>query len=168
VTGIDWTTELKKIERRFDGIPTPPTQSELRAQREAERREQQRRRKREETAAAARRVMLVLFVGLAMNAWPYDRACGSGLYSYLAAATAVVIGGIWAMAGTWHHRTPKLHGLALLSVAWGLLLITAQVLPRVAYSKGETRSMPSWRCWRSNQASVGIPVISHWFKRGAR
>jgi hypothetical protein len=165
---IDWATQLKKIERQFDGIPTPPTPAELRRQKEEERREQQRRRKREETAGAATRVMFVLFAGIAMNAWPYDRACGTGLYNYLAASGAIVLGGIWAVVGTWQHRTPKLHALALVALAWGLVLVMAQVLPRVGYVNAAPRNRPEWRCLRANQASVGIPVINRWFKRGAR
>jgi hypothetical protein len=168
VTGIDWATQLKKIERQFDGIPTPPTQSELRAQRESERREQQQRRKREEMFGAASRVVLVLSAGLAMTAWPYNRACGAGLYAYLAASAAIVAGGLWATVGTWHKRMPKLHGLALLAVAWGLVLITAQALPRVGYAKIDPRNRPAWECRRPNQASVGVPVVTRVLKRWVR
>src|SRR5918992_1958653 len=100
VSGIDWSAQLKKIERQFDGIPTPPTESDLRAQRENERREQLRRRQREDVFGSASRVVLVLSLGLAMNAWPYARACGVGLLGYLAASAAIVAGGVWAMVGT--------------------------------------------------------------------
>jgi hypothetical protein len=168
VTGIDWDAQLKKIERQFDGIPTPPTESELRAQREKDRREQLRRMKREDTFSAASRVVLALSLGLAINAWPYDRACGPWLYAYLAASGAIVAGGVWAVVGTWRNQTPKLHAAALLAVAWGLVLITAQALPRVGYAKVDPRNRPAWRCWRPNQASVGVPVVNGLFKRGRR
>jgi hypothetical protein len=168
VSGIDWAAQLKKIEQQFDGVPAPPSESELRAQRENERREQQRRRKREETFSAASRVVLVLSLGLAMNAWPYDRACGGGLLGYLAASAAIVAGGLWAAVGTWRSRAPKLHGAALLAVGWGVILLTAQVLPRVGYAKVDPQNGPAWRCWRPNQASVGVPVVNGLFRRGAR
>jgi len=43
---INWLTELRKIEREFDGLPPEPTPMELRARRAAEqaRREASRRR----------------------------------------------------------------------------------------------------------------------------
>ncbi|MDQ3950256.1 MAG: hypothetical protein M3282_07905 [Gemmatimonadota bacterium] len=168
MTGIDWAAQLKKIERQFDGVPTPPTESDLRTQRENERREQQRRQKREGMFGAASRVVLVLSLGLAMSAWPYDRACGAGLLGYLAASTAIVAGGVWATVGTWRSRSPKLHAAALLALAWGAVLITAQVLPRVGYAKVDPRDGPAWRCWRPNQASVGVPVVNGLFRRGPR
>jgi hypothetical protein len=168
VTGIDWNTQLKKIERQFDGIPTPPTPAELRMQREQERREQQRRKKREETWGAATRVVLVLSLGLLINAWPYDRACGAGLAGYMTASGLIVAGGIWAAAATWHHRTPKLHATALFAIAWGITLVSAQVLPRVGYATVDRRNVPAWRCWRPGQPSVGVPAVKQWLRRGVR
>jgi hypothetical protein len=168
VTGIDWSTQLKKIERQFDGILTPPTESDLRIQRENERREQLRRLKRDEVFGAASRVVLALSLGLAINAWPYDRACGAGLVAYLAASAAIVAGGLWAAVGTWHSRFPKLHAAAMIVIAWGVVLVTAQVLPRVGYAKADTGSRLAWRCWAPNQKSVGVPVVNGLFRRWLR
>jgi hypothetical protein len=168
VSGIDWSAQLKKIERQFDGIPTPPTESDLRAQRENERREQLRWRTREDVFGAASRVVLALSLGLAMNAWPYDRACGAGLLGYLAASVAIVAGGVWATVGTWRSRAPKLHAAALLALAWGVVLITAQVLPRVGYAKVDAANRLAWRCWAPGQTSVGVPVVNGLFRRGSR
>jgi hypothetical protein len=168
VTGIDWSAQLKKIERQFDGIPTPPTESQLRIQRENDRREQLRRLKRDEIFGAVSRIVLVMSLGLAMNAWPYGRACGAGLYGYLAASAAIVAGGIWASVGTWHNRSPKLHAAALIAVAWGVVLISAQVLPRVGYAKVDAGNRLAWRCWGPGQTSVGIPTVNGLFKRQAR
>lgn len=168
MTGIDWSAQLKKIERQFDGLPPEPSESELRARRENERRQQLKKHDREAIFGAASRVVLVLSLGLAMAAWPYDRACGAGLLGYLAASAAIVAGGLWATVGTWQRRAPRLHALALLAVAWGVVLITAQVLPRVGYAKVEPGNGPAWRCWRPDQASVGVPVVNRWFKRAAR
>lgn len=160
MTGIDWDAQLKKIERQFEGKLAPPSESELRAQRENERREAQRRKRREESFGAASRVVLVLSLGLAMNAWPYDRACGGGLLGYLAASVAIGVGAMWATIGTWRSRTPRLHALALLALAWAIVLVTAQVLPRVGYAAVEPGNAPAWRCWRDGQASVGVPVVN--------
>jgi hypothetical protein len=168
VTEIDWSAQLKKIERQFDGIPTPPTESQLRIQREHDRREQLRRLKRDEIFGAASRVVLVASLGLAMNAWPYDRACGGGLLAYLAASVAIVAGGIWAIVGTWNSQFPKLHAAAMLVVAWGVVLITAQVLPRVGYARVDASSRLAWRCRGPNQTSVGVPVVNGLLRRWLR
>ena len=96
MTGIDWSAQLKKIERQFDGLPPESTESDLRAKREDERRQQLKKQGREAVFGAASRVVLVLSLGLAMNAWPYDRACGAGLAGYLAASVAIIAGGVWA------------------------------------------------------------------------
>jgi hypothetical protein len=165
VTGIDWSAQLKKIERQFEGLPPEPTDSDLRAKRENERRLQMKKKEREAVFSAASRVALVLSLGLAMNVWPYDRACGLGLGGYLAAAAAIVAGGLWATVGTWQRHAAKLHALALLATAWGVILITAQVLPRVGYTKTDRANGPAWRCWRDGQASVGVPVASGWLRR---
>jgi hypothetical protein len=165
VTGIDWSAQLKKIERQFDGLPAEPGESELPATRENERRQQQKANEREAVFGAVSRVVLVLSLGLAMAAWPYDRACGAGLLGYLAASAAIVAGGFWATVGTWRRHAPTLHALALLAMAWGIVLITAQVLPRVGYAKVEPGNGPAWRCWREGQASVGVPVVNGWLRR---
>ena len=168
MTGIDWSAQLKKIERQFDGLPAEPTESGLRAKRENERRHQVNQQDRESVFGAVSRVVLVLSLSLAINAWPYGRACGAELLGYLAASAAIIAGGVWAMVGTWRGRAPKLHALALLALAWGVVLITAQVLPRVGYAKVDPGNGPAWRCWRDGQASVGVPVVNGLFRRGAR
>ena len=43
---INWLTELRKIEREFDGLPPEPTPTELRARRAAEQRAERLRRER--------------------------------------------------------------------------------------------------------------------------
>ena len=165
MTGIDWSAQLKKIERQFDGVPPEPSESETRARPESGRRQQLKKKDSEATFGAVSRVVLVLSLGLAINAWPYDRACGVGLAGYLAASGAIVAGGFWATVGTWRRQSPRLHALALLAMAWGIVLITAQVLPRVGYAKVEPANGPAWRCWRDGQASVGVPVASGWLGR---
>ena len=164
MTGIDWSAQLKKIERQFDGLPAEASESELRAQRENERR-QRKARDGDAVFGAVSRVVLVLSLGLAMAVWPYDRACGAGLLGYLAASAAIVAGGFWATVGTWRRQAPVLHALALLAMAWGVVLITAQVLPRVGYAKVDPANGPAWRCWRDGQASVGVPVVNGWLRR---
>ena len=165
MTGIDWSAQLKKIERQFDGLPSEPSPAALGPRRENPRRSQQRPGERESIFGAVSRVVLVLSLSLAINAWPYGRACGGELLGYLAASATIVAGGLWATVGTWRGRSPRLHAVALLAVAWGVVLITAQVLPRVGYAAVDPRNGPTWRCWRPDQASVGVPVVNGWVRR---
>ena len=144
---IDWNTELKKIERQFEGLPPERSPAELRAQREAERQEQLREQERGLAVAATARLIIVLSLAAAIVAWPYARACGAGLFAYLGAIVAIVIGGLWAAVWTWRARTALTHALAMLVVLWGLVLGSAQVLPRVGYAKVLTGAEPTWRCW---------------------
>jgi hypothetical protein len=168
VTGIDWSSQLKKIERQFDGLPPEPSESELRAKRENERRGQQRRVQRDAMFGAGSRVVLALSLSLAINAWPYNRACGAGLAGYLVASAFIVAAGLWATVGTWRAHAGKLHALALLVVAWGFVLVGAQALPRVGYTRADPANRPAWRCWRPDQVSVGVPVVNGLFRRGAQ
>jgi hypothetical protein len=165
VTGIDWSAQLKKIERQFEGLPEETSESELRAKRENEWRADANGRDREAVFGAASRVVLVLSLSLAIAAWPYDRACGGGLLGYLAASAAIVAGGLWAVVGTWRNRAPKLHAVALLAMAWGVVLIGAQVLPRVGYAKLDPGARLAWRCWSEGQTSVGVPVVNGLFRK---
>lgn len=88
------------------------------------------------------RVLLVLTLAVAMPLWPYPKGCGVGLYAYLAAAGIVVLAGAWAGISTWRRRRAIGHVLAILVLLWGLILIAAEVLPRVGYAKAAIR----WTC----------------------
>lgn len=165
MTGIDWTAQLKKIERQFDGLPPEPSESKLRANGETQRRSQQRKVHRDVLFGSGSRVVLALSLGLAINAWPYNRACGIGLAGYLAASAFIIAGGLWATVGTWRASAPRLHAVALLVMAWGIVLVGAQALPRVGYARTEPGNAPAWRCWRPDQASVGVPVVNGLFRR---
>ena len=166
MTGIDWSTQLKKIERQFDGLAPEPSGSERRGKQESQRRSQPRKVAREAIFGAGSRVVLALSLSLAINAWPYDRACGLALAGYLGASLVIVAAGLWATVGSWRAGMPKLHALALLVIAWGVVLVTAQVLPRVGYAKVDPANGPAWRCWRAGQVSVGVPIVNGLLRRG--
>ena len=87
-------------------------------------------------------VLLVAVLGAAMPFWPYGHGCGFGLAAYFVGAGMVVAGGIWASVSTWQHRRGIAHGVALLTTLWGLVLVTAQILPRVGYAK----QIVHWTC----------------------
>ncbi len=142
----DWDKELAKIDRAMARLPEPaaPPASGAAPVRPAG-----------PTPAASPhvadprattttwlRVLLVLTLALAMPFWPYARGCGFGLFAYLAAASIVVVAGVWASISTWQRRRPVGHILAILVMLWGVGLITSEILPRVGYAKAAIR----WTC----------------------
>lgn len=143
---IDWNTELKKIERQFDGLPAEPTAADLRARREADRETQRKREERALAFGAACRLAVVVTLAIAINFWPYARGCGFGLLAYLGAGTAVILGGLWAGVWTWRGRTAAMHAVAMIAVAWGLVLITTQLAPRAELGKTMSGASPAWWC----------------------
>ncbi|HSY83950.1 MAG TPA: hypothetical protein VK807_19465 [Gemmatimonadaceae bacterium] len=138
---INWTSELKRIERAFDGLPPlPPVPSpaQLKARRASERRTLERTLERQERTAmivgTGGRFVLVFALAMAINFWPYGHACGFGLFTYLFAELLIIIGGLWTVAWTWRHRMVRGHAVAMVMVLWGIALVAAQVLPRVGYA----------------------------------
>lgn len=146
LTHIDWSVELKKIEREFDGLPPEPTPAELRQRREAERREQDERDAKTGAFGVYVRLSLVLSLCLGMFSWPYDVSCGSSLFGYMCAVTTVFVGGFWTALTTWRHRMARSHVVALLVVLCGLTLAAAQVLPRAGYAAPSPDRATTWRC----------------------
>lgn len=144
---IDWKTELKKVEREFDGLPPLLTPEDLGLPRKGTRRAKPGRREVQTTAGAAIRLALVVSLAAAINFWPYPHACGFGLGVFLASQLAVVGGGLWTAIYTWRGRMAKAHVLAMLVILWGLVLLAAQVLPRVEYARTPPGAEPTWRCW---------------------
>jgi len=145
----DWPTQLRKIEREFDGLPPEPSPAAVRAQTEAERRAQQRALERSAALGAAARLFLVLALGGAISLWPYPRECGQGLFTFIAVEAVLVAGGLWVASYTWRHRMARTHALALAVVLTGLILIAAEVLPRIGYATVNPRNPPQWWCGQS-------------------
>ncbi len=88
------------------------------------------------------RVLLVVALALAMPFYPYYYICGTRLFLYLGAAGIVVIGGIWGAISSWNRRMGTAHILSLLSMLWGIALVTAEVLPRIGYAQ----TVYNWTC----------------------
>lgn len=139
---IDWKTELRKVEREFDGLPPLLTPEDLGLPRKGARRAKPGRRDVQTTAGAAIRLALVVTLAAAINFWPYGHSCGFGLFAFLGVEIAVIGGGLWTATYTWRGRLAKAHVLAMFIVVWGLALIAAQVLPRVGYAT----TSAAWMC----------------------
>jgi hypothetical protein len=144
---IDWNTELKKIEREFDGLPPLLGPEDLGLPRKGSkgaRRAKASRHGTETSAGAALRLSLVIALAAAINFWPYAQDCGLGLFTLLGVELVVLAGGLWAAAYTWRGRMPRAHIAAALLIVWGLVLLSAEVLPRVGYA----RAQAAWMCPR--------------------
>jgi hypothetical protein len=146
MSDIQWNTMLRKISREFDGLPPEPSQAQLRARRETERRTLDLQRRRNVLLGTIGRLVLVTTLGVAINFWPYQHACGVGLIGYMAAESLIVVGGLWSVVWTWQQRMPRIHALAMAVVLWGLILLAAQVLPRAGYAKVDPSAPPAWWC----------------------
>jgi hypothetical protein len=146
MTEINWATELRKIEREYDGLPPEPTPAELTRKRAAERREQERLRYGALKVGAWGRASLVVALATAINFWPYFRECGVGLFVYVGAESMVVFSGLWLVVWTWYGRMLRTHILAIGMVLWGLGLLAGEALPRIGYAKVDSTTPPGWFC----------------------
>ena len=143
MSDIDWKTELKKIEREFDGLPPLRGPEDLGLPRKGQRSAKAAKRVGEKTTAgAALRLSLVIALAAALNFWPYAHDCGLGLFTFLGVELVVLAGGLWTLVYTWRGRMPKAHAAAGLLILWGLALLSAEVLPRVGYA----RVQATWMC----------------------
>ena len=80
------------------------------------------------------RVCLGALLGAVITQWPYQSACGFGLWLYLGAITAVVIAGGWAGVWSWRYRLGTAHATSLGIVYWGSVLLANQILHRTGYA----------------------------------
>jgi hypothetical protein len=141
----DWSSQLKKIEREFDGLPPEPSPAVLRMQSETERLNQQR----SASLGAAARLFLVLALAAAISIWPYAHECGVGLLTYMAVELMVIVGGLWVAVYSWRHRLPRIHILSLLVALGGLILVALEVLPRTGYAAVDPQNLPQVWCGQS-------------------
>ena len=143
---IDWSVELKKIDREFSGLPPEPSAESVRIRRAAEQRAQDRKRHQVAEFGVWMRLTVVMILVGALNFWPYARTCGLGLYGYLGATALILAGGFWVSALTFRHHMPKSHAMALIVVLWGMVLIAEEVLPRTGYARSDPLDPPRWGC----------------------
>lgn len=142
----DWSTQLKKIEREFDGLPPEPSPAFKKLQSEEERRAQERSQQRAARINAGARLVLVFALGVALAFWPYERECGTDLFGFLGVELMIVVGGVWVAFTTWRYRLPRMHTLSLFIILTGLILLAAEVLPRVGYASVDSKHAPSFSC----------------------
>lgn len=141
---IDWKTELRKVERQYDGLPPEPTAEELRTWRLDEDREQRRRDKVNGAVGAWTRLFLVIALVGGLYFWPYARVCGAGLYGFVGAEGAVIVGGIWVAMYSWRRRVAWAHATAFVVVLVGMGLVSLELLPRIGYAKPDPTRPARW------------------------
>jgi hypothetical protein len=142
----DWSVQLKKIEREFDGLPPEPSHALKKLQSEEERRSKERAQQRVAMFGAGARLILVFALFAALALWPYANQCGWGLFSYVGVEAVIVAGGLWVAVTTWRYRLPRMHAFSLVIVLVGLVLIAADVLPRAGYANIDPKHPPQTWC----------------------
>jgi hypothetical protein len=142
----NWTSQLKKIEREFEGLPPEPSPAFKKMQSEEERRAKEKAQQRAAMFGAGARLILVFALGAAIVMWPYSRECGWGWFGYVGVEGVIVLGGLWVASTTWRGRLPKMHAFSLLIVLAGLVLIAAEVLPRIGYAASDPKHPPRMWC----------------------
>ena len=101
------------------------------------------------------RVFLGLTLSIMMAGWPYLRTCGFPLAGYLGAIGTVVLAGGWAAVTAWRHRVALAHLVALIVVLYGIILTTAELLPRTGYAVDRA----TWQC-EEQHLLLGAPALT--------
>ena len=148
----DWSSQLKKIEREFEGLPPEPSPAFKKMQSEEQKRAQERAKQRAAAIGGGARLVLVGALGVALAFWPYENTCGSGLFGFLAAELVIIAGGLWVAVTTWRARLPRMHILSLLIALAGLVLVAIEILPRVGYAAVDPKHPPQFSCPETQNA----------------
>ncbi len=138
----NWDKELAAIDKQLESVSDAQMFPEKKGAPSAQKAAVAEQRAAISSWPAILRLSLSVLLGVGILFWPYANRCGIGLAGYLFAVTAVAAGGIWSAVWTWRHRTGRAHTLSILLIAWGLILASAEVLPRVGYAK---TALP-WNC----------------------
>jgi hypothetical protein len=146
VSQTNWDRELKRIEREFEGSSPDPIIRLESSRKAADRHPRDQRKAGAGALAVWIRVALVVALAVGMYFWPYARACGIGLYSYMGAATLVGAGALWAAAASWQARLVRAHAASMLMLIVALALLATQILPRVGYAKVDASQPAVWVC----------------------
>lgn len=158
MSGKDWDSELKKIDRMLEGASDEALLPAKNAPTPAARAEAVAKQKGTSTLGVMARLLLAVALGVGMLFWPYDAKCGLGLAGYIAATGVVVGAGVWSSIWTWRHRSARGHILSLLLILWGGVLGAIEILPRVGYAKPDA-ARPGWSCPAPTPpAPVGPPL----------
>ena len=158
MSGKDWDSELKKIDRMLEGASDEALLPAKNAPTPAARAEAVAKQKSTSTLGVMARLVLAVALGVGMLFWPYDARCGLGLAGYLAATGVVVGAGVWSSIWTWRHHSSRGHVLSLLLILWGGVLGAIEILPRVGYAKPDV-ARPGWSCPAPTAQTPAGPAV---------
>jgi hypothetical protein len=140
VSEINWSVELRKIEREYDGLPPVPVKPAARS------RTQIRLQKVQEIMAKGRfeerlaivglwgRLILVGALGTSLYWWPYGHDCGFPLVAFLVAQVMVIVGGVTLAVRTWQDRQVWPFAASALFVVIAWTVVALYTLPRLGYA----------------------------------
>jgi hypothetical protein len=141
----DWDAEMRKIDQQIASIPSQAA-TPAKAQPQGASPAGMGHSSETSTFGVMARLALACALGVGIAFWPYGARCGFGLAGYLGAVGTLVIAGVWSSIWTWKHRAARAHTVSLLLLTWGLVLATAEVLPRVGYAKPTMNHPSHWTC----------------------
>ena len=143
---IDWSVELRKIEREYDGLPPAPSPARLRAERALKEQREARASALADLFGAWARLLLVAALAASLAWGPYGRDCGRGLAGFLGACGTVALGGLWTAVLAWQRRLALAHVVAVTLLVGGLVLLAGESLPRLGYATFPWVPSVAWRC----------------------
>ena len=138
----EWERLMAKVDKQIESVSDAQMFPEKKGAAPAQQAATVAGRESTKTWPAILRLVLSVALGIGVAFWPYENRCGAGLGGYLFVVAAVVASGVWSAVWTWRHRTARAHALSLLVIIWGLVLASAEVLPRSGYAK---QKLP-WSC----------------------
>lgn len=144
---INWSTELRKIEREYDGLPPARTRTQIRLQKVQEIIAKGRFDEQLAVVGLWARLFLVAALGTSLFWWPYGRECGFGLAAFLVSQSMVIAGGISVAAFTWRTRQiwPFGGSAFFIVVAW--TVIALNTVPRLGYpTVPASTASAGWAC----------------------
>jgi hypothetical protein len=145
VSQIDWSTELRKIEREFDGLPAERTRTQIRLQKIQEMAAKERFDERLSLIGIWVRLVLVGALATSLYWWPYGRDCGWPLVAFLVSQSMVIVGGVAIAIRTWRDRLPWLFIAAAVVIINAWTVLALQTLPRLGYVMAPPTSAV-WSC----------------------
>lgn len=142
---IDWSVELRKIEREYDGLPPERTRTQLRLEKIREITAKERFQERLAVAGVWARLVLVGALSLSLFSWPYGHDCGFPLAAFLASHVVVIVAALVLSVRTWRDHLAWPFGGSMLFAVMAWTIIALHALPRLGYSAA-TAVDASWVC----------------------
>ena len=142
---INWSTELRKIEREFDGLPPERTRTQIRLQKIKEIAAREQFNERLAVIGIWAQLALVGALATSLFWWPYGHSCGFPLVAFLVSHLMVIVGGMSIAIRAWRDQLvwQFVGSTAFMLIAW--TIITSHALPRFGYAPAPSAT-PGWSC----------------------